>query len=232
MTGGIEPLTIILFCGNSPISIAIRFVEELSVGNSTISHTGTVVTRELLPHVKQLEYGELYILESTISYSLLTNSNPGDVLTGKGKMGVQIRKFNDVVSTYNGRMFYMNPKDNCYFKDSVGTRLKMKNLLDKYQSYGYEITFLTQIAAAFKVLLPLTRRLKEVKDEANWKLSEIQLPGLKTVFCSELTSIICQELGYLKLDINPNEVMPIDFLLWQLEGKIEFTSPKIIFGPV
>lgn len=62
----IEPLDIVLFRGGDLVSNSIRFFEKERLGNGCFSHSGIIVTRDVLFHPNMVP-GKLYILESTVT---------------------------------------------------------------------------------------------------------------------------------------------------------------------
>ena len=97
----LQPLDLLMFRGGDFVSASIRYLEEKMLGNGSFSHVGIVVTRELMPWLKVLEYGEKYVWESTMSIPIggFVEDVP-DVESGKGRFGVQIRVLEDVVESY------------------------------------------------------------------------------------------------------------------------------------
>jgi hypothetical protein len=96
------PLDLIFFKGGDWPSKFIQYLEEKIVGDGMFSHVGILVSKDLLPGVKGLEEGEWYVWESTMSIYIpyFQEDDVVNIETGKGKLGVQIRKLKDVVASY------------------------------------------------------------------------------------------------------------------------------------
>ena len=96
----IKPLDLILFKGGDFVSDLIRLIEYVDLGKNWsdgYTHSGMIVTKELL-NDDRLEEGTLYIWESTISGKLGSGVYNID---GKSFLGVQLRKFDDVIGPYD-----------------------------------------------------------------------------------------------------------------------------------
>src|SRR6056297_2929884 len=97
----IQPLDLLQFRGKDFLSDTIRFAQEWMLGDGTFSHSGIVVNKDLMPWLKKLQPNKLYVLESTMSYSLfgMTDGVP-DAIRNKGVFGVQIRLLDEVLEAY------------------------------------------------------------------------------------------------------------------------------------
>jgi len=96
-----RPLDLLLWRGEDFISNTIRHFSDRAVGNGDFSHAGMLVTREILPSVKEMKRGRLYVWEATMSYPLcgITDGVP-NIETGEGKFGIQIRDLEEVLQAY------------------------------------------------------------------------------------------------------------------------------------
>lgn len=226
--GEIEPLDLLLFRGEDFVSKTIRFLEKAVLGNGSFSHVGIVVTRELMPWLKMLKPGEKYVWESTMSIPLggMVEDVP-DIESGKGKFGVQIRFLEDVIDSYTndetGALVAWVPlKDNPWLHKSnhKDIKRKVKKLHKKVGCRTYELNFLELVASLFPPLRIFRKKTEWVEDIGFGILRSFDLvegegdseSGDAFYFCSELVAYIYQKLGIISESINPNEVVPMDFL--------------------
>jgi hypothetical protein len=229
----IKPLDLILFSGNNFLSRTIKLVEKEKIGLGTISHVGIVVNKELLPHIKELEYNQLYIWESTNSRIKVSN-HPKDIL-GKSKFGVQIRNLKEVIEfylKYQGRVFWGKLNNHPFRikeKDSLSTyhQRKMdiiktfKEIEINYGNSSFNLSFIDLAASVFPSLRPLRSFKKKLKKLffKKKKKSKSYIP----FFCSEFVAMIYKSISLLDENIDPANVVPVDFL-----GVKESRGPKLI----
>ncbi len=229
----IKPLDLILFAGNNFVSKTIRLVEKEKLGLGTISHVGIVITKEILPHIKELKANHFYIWESTNSKMKLSN-HPKDIL-GKSKFGVQIRDLREVIEyylSYQGKVYWGKINEHPFkirSKESLPSFVqRKKTIIEKFvdieKNYGnsqFNLSFIDLAASIFTSLRPLRRfknRLKKFfKRKKKYKKSYTPL------FCSEFVAIIYKTISLLDENIDPSNVVPVDFL-----GIKESRSPKLI----
>jgi hypothetical protein len=195
----IKPLDIILFKGPDFVSNLIRCMEGFKVGTNTFSHAGMIVTSDIL-NDPRLEKGKLYIWESTMSGKLgegVTN------IDGKSFLGVQLRDFEEVLKKYDE-----NPKTRialCRLKEGVcpikDNELKDKftDIFDKYNGTFYDANIFSLMGALFPWCRPI-RTATEHNKIKDW------------LFCSELVALCYKELGIYPEEVNPKDVVPVDFL--------------------
>lgn len=196
---GVRPLDLLLFrTPGSPSLTAQRESRDSKTSEDIYwSHCGVAVDSTVLPN-RGLKDGVLYILESTFS-SRLTGDIP-DSQTGRGKFGVQLRNFVDVLAWFAKRKQKGFDMAYCplitYPNDPSGIAVK---IYDEYRTarYQYNCVFL---AASF---LPAFRTLRD---------SVLCYPSRKNVYCSQLCAILYVALDLLPKEFNPADVLPHDFL--------------------
>ena len=206
----IKPLDLVLFRGSEMVSKTIQYLEKLEVGNGDWSHVGLVVSKEVLPHLKNAKDGELYVWESTLSGEL--NDNVLDLESNESVFGVQVRCLDQLVDEYNQGervIAWSSLKDNpCVPRkgeDTEAYELRMGRLCEKlsalhkkYHHESYELNPITMLAA----LYPIFRKLR---DWLGW--------GQDMMFCSELVATVYCDIGILNRDeVDPENVLPVDFL--------------------
>jgi hypothetical protein len=227
----IKPLDLIMFSGNNFLSKTIRLVEKEKLGLGTISHVGIVITKEILPHIKELDPCKFYIWESTNSRIKFSN-HPKDIL-GKSKFGVQIRDLKDVIEyylQYQGKVFWGKLDQNPFkikYKDSLITfhqrRIqiieKFKEIEKNYGNSRFNLSFIDLAASVF----PSLRPLRSLKKKLNKVFKRKKKKSYTPFFCSEFVAMIYKSISLLDENIDPSNVVPVDFL-----GIKESRSPKLI----
>jgi len=232
----IRPLDMILFSGNNLVSKTIRLVEREKRGLGTISHIGIVVTKDILPHIKELEEDKLYIWESTSSKNKIISKPTVEILQnkdiyGQSKFGVQIRELDHVVDLYlkyQGRVFWgklkLNPlkcKNVSYrtqFQIKKNVQSIMYEIEKKYGNSSFNLNIIDLAASIFPSLRPL-RTLKKKISKIFKKKKQTHVP----LFCSEFVAIIYKSLSIMDIDTDPSNIVPVDFLKANENG-----VPKII----
>lgn len=98
----LAPLDLISFQAGDLVSKLIALATIWDSGNSDFSHSGMVVDEELMPWLAPVLKGRKAIWESTNSKTFggIVDSGTKDLVTGKGKLGSQIRLLEDVVIDY------------------------------------------------------------------------------------------------------------------------------------
>lgn len=206
----IRPLDLLLFRGSDAFSDVIRSVEKTLGYSGSFSHAGIIVTRELLPWLTKLENDRLYIWESTCSWPYFTDGNP-DVVSGKSKLGVQIRDFKKVKKVYlknkGTAIMHCTLANNPIDTDLRGTINSLGSLYFKYGNKGYESP-LGLTAAINPIVMKLYNKIPK---RENSKSINPDFDGDR-IFCSELVALVYQKLGLLSKDINPSSVLPCYFI--------------------
>jgi hypothetical protein len=198
----IQPLDLVLFKSNDPISGAVRVLERSRLQNGDFSHVGLIVTHDILP-IAQLNPGKLYIWESTFGGTLGRGIKN---IQGKSFFGTQVRDFNQVLTEYkkDGEVHIAHLRD-------PPTNVNLRPLYIQYNNRPYEFSAIKLLASLFPFFRPL-RNL---------------IPNNKWMFCSELCFTIYQKLGLYDSKFNPEDVVPVDFL-----GHDEDGIPNIFTVPV
>lgn len=246
----IAPYDLIGFRGGDGISDFISYLETKNLGIGTFSHVGMVVTSEILPRYQfkgkefDLIPGKLYVLESTFSYKVpKIMDNVPDVITGKGKLGVQLRDLEEVIPHYiinsTTKVAWCRLRNNPFHpvpdEPAADYAIRRQALQDQFQVlfeeyYGrrYELDMVSLFGAMFPCLRTLRRgrdafynglyqclHLNPKRSPAGWQ------------FCSELVANIYQAIGIIPETLNPKDVMPVDFLGCDADG-----LPALVDAPV
>ena len=222
----IRPFDLVLFSGNNIFSKTIRLVEKEKFGLGTISHVGMVITKDVMPHIKELKKDRLYIWESTSSKGKLTG-NVKDIYE-HSKFGVQIRELEPVVHSYlehSGRVFWGKLKTNpwkCNVNSYRERFKKRKDIIDtirdieiKYGNSSFNLSIIDLAASIFPALRPLRKLKKKLK-----KVFKKKKPKPVPLFCSEFIAIIYKNLKIMNSDTEPSNIVPVDFIRSKEEGKI------------
>jgi hypothetical protein len=228
-----KPLDLIMFSGKNFVSKTIRLVEKERLGLGTISHVGMVVTKEILPHIKELEYGKFYIWESTNSKIKLSH-HPKDI-SGKSKFGVQIRDLKEVIEYYlkfQGKVFWgkldhhplkIREKDSLiiYRQRKLEIIDKFKEIEKNYGNSQFNLSFIDLAASVFPSLRPI--RTFKNKLKKLFKKKKKQKKSYTPFFCSEFVAMVYKKINVMEDHIDPANVVPVDFL-----GVKESRSTKLI----
>lgn len=232
----ILPFDAMFFRGSDLCSDLISVLEKYQVSSGLFTHIGVVVTKDILEKCKvdngyfELEKDKIYLLESTFSYtnSIAGITTGGDVTTGKGKIGVQLREAEKVIPNYifneMTKVAFGPLINNPYRRtledtdDSLSERrkqLKEKFTLffEDYHQRLYEINAIGLLSAIF----PSLRLLRDTRDkiyEKLWKKihkKATQTPIVNLQFCSELVGNVYQLIGVISNEFNTKNILPMDF---------------------
>ena len=119
------PFDAILFQGGDIVSNTIMIIEEMSTSDlAEFSHMGMLVNSDILPTISQLIPGRWYVFESTMSMKFY--SSVQDTVSKKGKFGVQIRDFEEVISSYPGRVAWAKLLNNPWRQDFIVGNMNVK----------------------------------------------------------------------------------------------------------
>jgi hypothetical protein len=227
------PLDLILYRGVGFVSDTIRFLEQEELKNGEFSHSGILVNSDLLPHVKELQPGNWYVLESTFSATkgLLEKYSTGlpNVLTGRGKFGVQIVNFAQEVPAYEKNegaavawcQLINNPWKRRFAESDTDYAIRKREIIEDiwevFQKYGarsYDWNCLDLCAALYPCLRPARNSFREVLVGDTKILSSVDLHIDPTgwLFCSELVALVYRDLDILPPSINPLNWVPVNFL--------------------
>ena len=196
-----KPLDVLLFAGGDFVSSAIRKIERVKLGNGDFSHAGLVATRDLIDDNK-LVAGKFYTWEITMGGKL--NDGVPDV-RGKSFLGVQIREFDWVFDSFRGnlntKIAWCRLKNNPFNDPSCDRQnLQTKATLLYYSTLDkpYESVCCCgcQLGSA---LFPIFRKC-------------VCRTGDERFFCSEFVAYVLKYMNVLSADINPHDVVPVDFI--------------------
>lgn len=246
----IRPLDLLAFRGSDFVSNFISTVQDKVLGSGEFTHVGLVVTKELLPSVPQLKPGLYYVWESTMS-----SEYPGsglmspDVVTGKGKFGVQIRCFKDVVKTYTSAKgstvavcrLKNNPwasqSYNRIYETNIHLYDRRENIINQmeqiHEDYGdrsYELSCCQLLASLFSCLRPFRDNFQQitVKDQKviiNYRADDEN--DNEWFFCSELVGLIYKKIGVLPSSIDARNITPMDLLGYDQDHEIDIVEDPI-----
>lgn len=200
----LKPFDLLLFKGSDFVSKSIRFLEFMELGSAEWSHTGLVVNTDVLPDIKNGEKGKLYIWESTMSDAVK------DIESGGTVLGVQIRPLEEAIKEYNkGEITCVgvcqlknNPIDKKEDEtiDYYESRMKAmrETLVAMHKSY-YHRLYQVNVFRLVQALFPSMRK---------WDRDD----EIDRVFCSELVGIIYKGLGILAIEVNPEDIVPMDLI--------------------
>lgn len=209
----IRPFDIVLFRGTDFVSDAIRWFQRRHLRYSRkndFSHCGIVITSEVLDHPNILP-GRFYVMESTIS-GRLGQGIPD--IDGKSFLGVQIRDLEDLIPAYlNGKSqiaigkLKNNPFES---KKRRVARRKLQKFYRKYNHRVYDYNPINLSASIFSCMKPVKYSLEQFLEQNSDNL----------LFCSEMAAELYKEIGLLDSDVRADEVVPMDFIEKDRDGKI------------
>jgi hypothetical protein len=248
LAGEIKPFDLIAFCGADLISDTIGSVQKYYLGTDEFTHVSMVVTADILPFfifeekTIYLDPKTIYILESTIPYSLTNFEAVPDKFSGKSQMGVQLRNLKDVTRLYlrdkGSRVCWCkllnNPFDNVSNRPSIAENFN--KIFGQYYGRMYDASVVSLSASIF----PIMRSIRTMRDFFYYKLYSI----LKWVgfvqgnkggpaewqFCSELVANIYINFAIIPESFNPKDVVPADFFGFDKDGlSVIVGEPRFIF---
>lgn len=227
----IRPFDLIFFKGKGFISDIINFFEVRTLkpkeakykikDKDLFTHVGLIITTEMATY-PNMEDGKLYILESTISNNSKTNIND---INGKSYLGVQIRDFEKLISVNkksktNVAVGYLNnnPLDN----KIDGLKEKFNIILNKYIYTPYEFNPLALPGAL----------INEFRWERNFIESTFKIKSDDCLFCSELVATVYKEINIFDEKVIPKNVVPMDFLGYDVDEIEDGGVPCVIKTPI
>lgn len=188
------------------VSSGIMMAQKMTLGDGSFSHVGILVSSAVLPGLN-LEPDVFYILESTVS---------------SAGSGVQIRRFDDVVSEYLS--FYKDKTDriaigyvvdNPFLKNPARTKRAMRQVIDSYIDSRYEYNCFNILGSVIPCIRPARRRMRRLV----CRIASSSVPVLSTLaenerdaqFCSELVARCFMKAGRLRI-ADAEDAAPVDFL--------------------
>lgn len=193
--------------------------DEVADDDDGVDNVTSITTRRKL----RVKEGEIYVFESTMSHGIigLIQEVP-DVTTGKGCFGVQLRNLKKVIPAYitsqKTKVAWCPLLNNPY--NVVNNRkLLAKTFTEFFNSYegrSYELDPIALLSSMYPVLRPLRycRDMickKIIKTMRKFGIEVLSEGPAGWQFCSELVANVYKEIGILPPDIDPSNVIPVDF---------------------
>jgi len=230
---GPKVLDILFFRSTCITSHIIAAASSLSTGVGEFSHVGLVVDSTVMPFIKDMKPGTLYVWESTVS----SQGEPLDIERKVPVSGTQIRELDAVVNNYYHAQSGVPLVAFSKLKDEYNPLLRngrgwvVDQMWNAYQKYGrspyrpeeaigsvsesFAIIPLLYKCSSFLASLVSSVCCKRKKPSEDQKedVSPISTGRLnKNNFCSGQLAAILIELGVLDPTINTSIVLPVDFL--------------------
>jgi hypothetical protein len=226
---------LLLFRGTDAVSGAISRVERAKTGCGDYTHVGILVRgSDLMPiheaegEDKWLKPETLYVFESTMSGEMADGCPD---VHGESHLGVQLRALDDVVAAYDkpakSRLAWcavLQGKLPATLADDAERAKACRAAYEKYRGLRYDLSAVDLAACAF----PAMRRIRDSKAFSRVRdaLSRVvygskRADGAeggdndlisKWQFCSELAANIYKDIGAIPATVEPQNVMPVDFL--------------------
>lgn len=213
----IRPFDLVLFKGGDFVSDLIRFAERKSAkyDKKDYSHCGVIITKQVYDN-PALEDGKLYVLESTVSGRL--GQGVPDI-HGKSFLGVQIRDFETLLPEYlRGDTYVSIGTLRDHPIDALGERVCRKILTKFIETNQYKVYDFNPLVLGSSVCLCLRTPKKMICDDPQ-----------KLLFCSEMACMLYQELGIISEKVDPETVVPMDFLGTDIDKAVPSDFIKEIY---
>lgn len=231
----IKSFDLIFFNGGDTTSNMIRFLQarqgsrkmrylkwrknKIKIPRDAFSHVGLVVRDDILDDPR-LEHGVPYIFESTMSGTLTDGIYN---INDEAFLGTQLRNLDDVVKGYDSAPtsriavahFNRDIIENLYITQEE-IKSEFTKLFIKYDEIPYDLNPISLISSIFQLFRRIRGKSEKIADSEPW------------LFCSELVATIYIELGFIPGDVNPKDVVPMDFLGYDIDTK---GVPQIIDEP-
>lgn len=210
---GAKPLDLLLFSSDGVLGDFVGVMQTLKLGKGKWTHAGIVVTSELMPKVKAIKPGKLYVLESVIGF------DAPDIEGTYHRSGPQIRDLEEILRTEyrSGTVALFKVKENP-FRTGEGikeARLKFKEIFNEVSQAKYDLL------GGFPGLFKCCRKVEEI--------SIVKVYIDETYFCSELVAYVYKKFGIISSDIDPAHVVTEDFLGGDEDGMvIEFEGAPVL----
>ena len=222
----INPFDLILFHGSDAVSDVICLLESEELKDGEFSHCGIAVPSELLPGVPQLLPGKIYVCESTCSLDFggVLGKQVPDAVSGKGVMGVQIRDLDELVPSYLGApgsgaaVAWCPLLSNPWSVEADRPRLSRLALgmAEQYGGTPYDADPVDLLSTLFPCMRPVRYAFDEVEASGQRVLVSTGLQKRTSkrpwLFCSDLVATVYQRLGIIGSDVDPRDIVPVDFL--------------------
>jgi len=200
---------IIFFRGAEGVSSFISWIQKKLHGNGAqrFTHVGMIIRGEDFPFGSPFYAPDkIYVFESTQSGSL---GDGTENVHFKSILGVQLRNLDRVAETYdagpNSKMAWGKMREEIRPPPTMKRAELLLIMIRKYQGLRYDASFIDLTASLFKFM----RGIRSVKNsimscgscnQKNW------------IFCSELVANIYKDFNLLPVFVNPENVLPCDFL--------------------
>lgn len=232
---------IIGFRGGDFVADTISNLEKKYTSENYITHVGMIIRAcDMLPASPLFHIDKIYILESTASgaadniLAQFVGTVPS-VIDGKGHLGVQLRDMDVLVPQYDApektRLLWLPLKDEIRIAPNPAT---IQAILNKYLGIFYDASPIDLAAA-------VNPHMRKFRDNCLFKSLRDCFCGCfcgtrpsEWMFCSELVAQIYVNIGIFGHNVNPSDVLPVDFLprdattTMDADGKV----PQIFNTPV
>jgi hypothetical protein len=245
--GKLRTYDTILFRGSDLVSNAIAQVEKKLTGSGDFTHSGLVIRLRDLPRESWIREKYELTRASLAANDGVSTNDPADAVfvfesTGSGglsdgvpaftdnssHLGVQLRDLDKVVVAYDSapqaRMAWLPLR--VLDRDVVTDPWKLQAVLDKYLGMSYDASVIDLGAAAVPCLRCIRDNVvfKFVRDAIYTCFCCGAKPS-EWLFCSELVAKVYVDIGAFPKTVNPQNVMPTDFLP-ETEGQPPAESEK------
>lgn len=201
----IRPFDLVLFKGGDFVSDTIRIIEKRLQGYGDFSHCGMIITTAVLDHPR-MKPGKLYIIESTVTGFLGCGVKNID---GKSKFCVQITDFDELVEAYDKNshtaLAISHVLTNPYDIDPVHAKANFTEFYRRMSGMSYQFNIYTLLCAVFPRLRFAKKTVNSLMSSERW------------VFCSQLVFMAYQALGVYDKEIDSSNVVPVDFLGYDVD---------------
>lgn len=197
---------LILFSGGNYVSEFISFLErkhlDIPENIKSYCHVGIVIKNDVL-NDDRLEDDKIYIWESILSGAL---SDGIKNIDGKEFFGTQLRELDQVVEVYKKR----DDMEVVWCKlvqdiDHQLVRDKFTDIFKKYNNIKYDYNPVSLFSSIFSVFRCFRDHFERMIESEDW------------LFCSELVALVYKELGIFPRNIGIKNVIPMDFLGYDLD---------------
>lgn len=184
----LKPLDLIMFKGSNFVSNLTCHL-GYGIDLSAFSHCGIIVTSEILDH-PHVHPGKIYLWESTMNNSI-GQGVPN--IEGKLFSGIQLRDLDLLLPAY--------------FEDSR-TTVAVCHLKDEFRYARDSENAVGIFSEIFNKYNGIHCKSGCIASLCSFLFGEKE----KWLFCSEFVSHVYQDLGLFPNDIDPEKIMPMDFI--------------------
>lgn len=175
--------------------------KKIKVPANAFSHLGIIVKSDILDDPR-LDPDTPYVFESTMSGSLTDGVYN---IEGEAFLGVQLRNFDDVMRGYDSAIdskIAIARLDRNLLDGFSNEEIKTSftEIFHRYNHIPYDFNPVSLLSSIFKLPRCLRRAAETAASSRDW------------LFCSELVAVVYQDMGLIPDDVNPRDVVPMDFL--------------------